>query len=435
MVLARYMKKEYFRPMQRIFVLMLGLGLWACDNSPAEKAVPGLPNSSQPVGTQLSWCPSASSTNFEVINYQVQGRYRSADYSLRLVDKSRGVPASENSSAKDERILRTKIYYPTLEDGFYLGKRPIAPDGPFPVVFYSHAFSSSHQEADELGQFLATHGFITVAPNFPLSQLSAAGFKPSVVDIGSQPGDISFAIEQILARSLVASDHLYQAIDSSRIGIAGLSLGGLATSLLAHHRDYADPRVKAAAVIAGPSGIFLPSFYQDQKLPYLLLHGDQDAFVNYQRNALKALKDAPEGTHLVTFRRGSHTGFGLPIDGWLVKLVDFFVSSERAHPQNPDGIGCGFVDANITGIQAPFEALLGGPTKGVEVANPPQHRPCLGDEVERPAMNAELQMKLSREVLLAFFLSHLGDEASTRASACAYLSRGLSQEHPELSIQ
>ncbi len=132
---------------------------------------------------------------------------------------------------------------------------PLAEGGPFPTVVYSHGFSSSRDEGAYLARHLSTHGFVVVAADFPLTTLGTLG-GPVLADVATQPADVRFVLDLLLAASEDLDGPLGGAVDPERIAAAGTSLGGLTTSIVAYHRRFRDPRVRVAVTLAGPGAMF-----------------------------------------------------------------------------------------------------------------------------------------------------------------------------------
>ena len=76
------------------------------------------------------------------------------------------------------------------------------------------------------------------------------------------------------------------AVDASRIGLAGFSLGALTTSLATFHPTLRDHRVRAAVAIGGPGCFFGEGLYDTVEVPLLMIHGDLDGIVGYSENAI-----------------------------------------------------------------------------------------------------------------------------------------------------
>ena len=122
---------------------------------------------------------------------------------------------------------------------------------------------------------LASHGYVVVAVNYPLTNMGAPG-GPNVKDVVNQPGDVSFLIDSLLEQSATSGHSLEGMVDADRIGVTGISLGGLTSTLAAFHPEWADDRIKASLSIAGPTALFTPEFFQHRDVPFLMLAGDID---------------------------------------------------------------------------------------------------------------------------------------------------------------
>jgi predicted dienelactone hydrolase len=137
---------------------------------------------------------------------------------FEVVDTSRPMEANSDFKGKDERKLKGKIWRPA-EQGIY------------PFLVYSHGYMASHKEGAYVTAFLASHGYIVVAVDYPLTNYFAPG-GAYLADVVNQPGDVSFIIDQVLNRNNEEVDALYQQSDTDRIGVLGVSLGGMTTTLV-----------------------------------------------------------------------------------------------------------------------------------------------------------------------------------------------------------
>jgi predicted dienelactone hydrolase len=181
------------------------------------------------------------------------------------------------------RALATTIWYPappgsTPVNGQYAGvvDAPLdASEGPYPLVMFSHGSCGYPLQSTFLTAFLATHGFIVVAPPHPgntIGEFPSCGTPqaqvPSAVE---RPKDISFVIDEMLAADQDSGSPFFGAIDETRIAMTGHSFGGLTTFLVA--RD--DPRVTVAVPMAPatpPNTVVT--------VPLLLMLGQVDSTVN-----------------------------------------------------------------------------------------------------------------------------------------------------------
>ena len=302
------------------------------------------------------------------------------------------------------------------------GPRPLArPACPAPVVIYSHGFMSFRGNGAYLAEYLASHGYIVAAANFPLTYLGTAG-GPRFIDVLNQPGDVSFIIDSLLAWSNTVEHRFADCIDPQRIGVAGLSLGGMTTTLLAFHPQFRDSRIRAAISIAGPVGIFGKQFFSAPAPPFMMIAGDIDAMVDYSQNAAQLRTWVPGATR-VTVRGGSHTGF-TGISEHLFRWLD-----------NPDSIGCWAMRGKLDGpLEVPDNFM--SELRGYESATPATAEllPCRNPELPT-ALRPQRQLTLTRQAAFAFLQSQLHPQAKIRDEFTVILEQTLAQENPEVEVK
>ena len=322
---------------------------------------------------------------------------------LDLTDRSRPTEANGDFPGAPARRLEGHLWYPT--EG-----------GPYPLLIYSHGFTSNHRNGAYLAEHLASHGFVVAAVNHPLTHWGAPG-GPRVADVVNQPGDVSFLIDRLVARSDDAGDVLAATIDGERIGALGVSLGGLTATLAGFHPTLGDPRIDAVLSIAGPSSFFTPRFFADDGTAFLMLAGRDDVLVPWEANARPIPAKVPGG-ELVTLAQGSHTGFAGGT-AWLRWM------------KNPDALGCWAVKRNIDeGEEADWGELLGTAAQGIDLSATVEL--CTVDPLP-PAMNVLRQQALTKLVARAFFERSLAVLPTTRADAERFLGETLPAEQPDLS--
>ena len=322
---------------------------------------------------------------------------------LDLTDRSRPVDANGDFPGAPARQLQGHLWYPT--EG-----------GPYPLLIYSHGFTSNHRNGAYLAEHLASHGFAVAAVNHPLTHWGAPG-GPRVEDVVNQPGDVSFLIDRLVARSDEAGDVLAAVIDGERVGALGVSLGGLTATLAGFHPTLGDPRIDAVLSIAGPSSFFTPRFFAGDETAFLMLAGRDDVLVPWEANARPIPAKVPGG-ELVTLARGSHTGFAGGT-AWLRWM------------KNPDALGCWAVQRNINEDEEDdWGQLLGTVEQGIDLSATVEL--CTVDPLP-PAMNVLRQQALTKLVARAFFERSLAVLPATRAAAERFLGETLPAELPELS--
>jgi predicted dienelactone hydrolase len=325
-----------------------------------------------------------------------------------FVDRSRPTDANGDFAGAPERTLEATLWYPDAEPG------------PHPLLVYSHGFMSMRGENVPLAELLASHGYVVVSVDYPLTNRRAPG-GPNVGDAVNQPGDVRFLIDQLLA--LPESERPFAGtIDPERIGVLGLSLGGLTTTLATFHPRLRDSRIHAALSIAGPGALFDERFFATADVPFLMIAGTADAMIDYATNALPIPQKIASGG-LLTIENASHAGFAAFADMFPLRLLD-----------NPDSIGCWALMGNLEarGATNPF-AGLGGPEDGI-VLEPGAQLPCKNGAPE-DALAAGRQLMVTRLAALAFFESQFARDPAERASQASFLTETLPREFPEASYQ
>ncbi|HQQ63084.1 MAG TPA: hypothetical protein PLF22_05875 [Pseudomonadales bacterium] len=334
------------------------------------------------------------------------GPYKVVTEDFKAVDEKRATAPNNDFPGRPVRVLKGKVW------------RPQGLQQPGPLLVYSHGFMSFHEEGKYLVTFLASHGYTVVAVDYPLTNFFAPG-KPKLTDVVNQPGDVTFLIDTMLKRAQDKNDVLYNTIDDRKIAVAGVSLGGLTSTLVAYHRKVLDPRIAAAISIAGPSAMFTPAFFAGSHVPFLMIYGDGDAIVPYEKNAAPLLQKFP-GSTLVTLKHASHAAFAQPGSTFL----RFY--------SNPDGIGCRQVLANLHNDKAmennDFMKELDGAQYGVDMSD--RSAPCSGPLIP-VAMKAARQHVFTTLAAHAFLESQFATDAAARTEATGYLLKTLPAENSQ----
>ena len=329
----------------------------------------------------------------------------SADF--ELVDTTRPTMENGDVPGADSRTLAVTVW------------SPVDADGLLPLIVYSHGFTGSRREMVFLLEHLASHGYLVAGLDFPLTNGEAPG-GPNPGDLASQPGDVRFLIDSLLEGKGETAPFAPR-IDAERIGLAGLSYGGLTTTLLAFHPREADPRVKGAISIAGPAQMFTPVFFEGGGPEFLMLAGTEDALVPFELNAADLPAKAP-GARLLALQAGTHLGF-----------IEMATTAFR-FSHNPDAIACegirafegeGDVDAN------PF-AGLSAPEDGIDFGA--WVFPCQADLDHGLAMRPERQHTITALGVRAFLDSLFAPDIAARANAARFLREVLPAELSDVSL-
>ena len=365
--------------------------------------------------------PTATPVPLTSAEVLAPGPYGVGVTTLALEDTSRPTMPNRTFPGAPTRMLPTEVWYPAapVSNPPADGQRDVAllaTGAPYPLVVHSHGVMDRRIAIGFLARHLASHGYIVASPDFPLSNFSAPG-SPTTADVPNQPGDVSFVIDTLLALNDDPQSGFAGAIDAERIGLSGLSLGGLTTSLTTFHVTLRDPRVRAAVSIAGPACFFGPRFYENARVPLLTLHGDIDAIVPYVENGRFQFATARPPKYLVTLKNASHTAF----DEIGARLL----------VNNQDDIGC----TAIGGLQPDGDTdpgvieALGGAEAGIIDGDCPG---VCSDPTPRPtSLRGPRQLDLTTLTIFPFFEAELRGDAAARQ----YLETGLAAENPEATVE
>ncbi|MYB18520.1 MAG: hypothetical protein F4Y16_05985 [Holophagales bacterium] len=335
-----------------------------------------------------------------------------------FVDRNRPTLANNDFAGSDERRLVTSISYPTNANARGVAREGRPANG-FPLIVYSHGFMSRRSEGAYLARHFARHGYFFVAADYPLTNFASPG-GPRFDDVAHQPGDVRFLIDRLLRWNDDSNHEFFGTIDPERIGVMGLSLGGMTSTLAAFHPELRDDRIGAAVSIAGPSAMFTPAFFETAEVPFLMIAGDADAIVPYPENAASLPERAPR-SGLVTLKDGSHVGFA---------DIARYTSRWSRHG---DTLACGALmgavteDADLGDVPG-----LGGLDQGV--ARDQGGRLCDPLPSVRSMRPARQQM-LTTLAAFSFFESRFAAEAAERKRAADYLATELSGENEDVTVR
>ena len=339
------------------------------------------------------------------------GPFAVGEADLVLVDLSRPTRANGSHPGAPERTLPTHVWFPAATDGV-TGETTVADGGPFPLIGWAHGFTSSRLESPEIKRHLASHGYVVVAPEFPLSHGGAPG-GPTIGDMGNQPADLDFVMDEALhLPGSLAS--ISAAIDAGRRGIAGLSLGGGTTLIAAFHPRLHLDAIQAAVALAPASCFFGPGLYE-HALPTMIIAGDADELVPLEHGPARAFSFAPPPLTLVRLAGGNHLGFiGIEIPGV---------------PNTDRAVGCGAVEMAGTGG---FENLVTdlSPGAGPDVLDFANCGAGVCAESFVQTMHAARQVELTKIAMLAHFEATLRG----RAGAARFLAEAFAAGDADVEV-
>lgn len=207
---------------------------------------------------------------------------------LTYVDHSRPATDAAGTRNAPERTLQTELYLP---EGA----------GPHPLIVFAHGYNGDPAKFTQLFQQWSDAGFAVLAPRFPVTSTDPAPGVPlsRAGDIAQQPADMTFVLDQLL------KGRYADRIDSDRIGVAGLSLGGGTTWGLISDRCCVDRRFKAAAIMDGNQFGFGANNAVPVKIPVIVYHATRDYALSYD-GARAAYGKLPAPKYFVSIDEAVH---------------------------------------------------------------------------------------------------------------------------------
>jgi dienelactone hydrolase len=301
----------------------------------------------------------ADIANLGTADFAAPGPFGVGVRTMTLVDTSRPTAANGTFPGAPERTLVVEVWYP-IEPGGIIAQKPNAPfiegSGPFPLLLRAHGFSGFRTDSGYLTHHLATHGYIVVAPDFPLSNLFAPG-GPTLADVGEQALDLGFLIDSFTAANSEPSSPFFGHVDTETIGAIGHSLGGATVLLATFHPTLRDLRVDATVGLSPLACVLLDGFFDTTTTPLMIQGGTVDMITPYVSNQLVPFGFANASKYLVTLEGGTHLGFsnrllfGPGDNGDDAIGCDFFVSPGDPRPVTIDpGLPPDFLGGAAAGL-------------------------------------------------------------------------------------
>jgi len=265
-------------------------------------ACSGGASDAKPSPTALAPIPSASEA-------AGPGVYGVGVTTLHLVDTSRPTTPNREAPGTPDRRFEVEVWYPAAATVASPEARDVPVDAlgaPYPLIIFAHGFSSFRRQSTSYTQQLASHGYVVASPDFPQSRIDTPG-GPRLTAVLDQPADVTFVINELLRLNGTRGDRLAGAIDASRIGMTGHSLGGLTTMLVAYGPSR-DPRIKAAVAISPPGCLLPKQLGAGVDVPAMIVGGTREKIVD-PKSIRQAYEAAPVPKYFVQIVGADHMRF------------------------------------------------------------------------------------------------------------------------------
>ncbi len=162
-----------------------------------------------------------------------------------------------------------------------------------PLVVFSHGSGSLNIQSTGVMEFLASHGFVVVAPNHTGNTIFDDPQDPFPVTAVNRPLDVSLLIDHMLERSGDPEDPFHNRISPLAIGVVGHSFGGYtALAMAAGFEDQVppDPRVRAIVPTSAVTGLHTDEELASITIPTMLIGGTLDTAVPIDPDTIRAFE-------------------------------------------------------------------------------------------------------------------------------------------------
>lgn len=256
------------------------------------------------------------------------------------------------------RPVTTEVYYPATDQAIVGVPRDVAQlfglnlfaipayrdvdvaPGPHPLIVFSHGNEGIRIQSFFFAAQLASQGFIVVSADH-----HGNTFTDAVVDLNTlsnRPLDVSFLIDEFTAFNAEPGNPFENAIDLSKIGMSGHSLGGYTTFAVAGGPfavgSFRDTRIKAIFPQAPATALFFDAaFFSTVTVPTLIVGGTIDEttpFDTDQQFAFDNLSAGPAVVGLAEIVNAGHFTFSsfCEVDPALLGFIGGF--AEACEPRH-----------------------------------------------------------------------------------------------------
>ena len=259
-----------------------------------------------------------------------------------------------------EKILTTAVWYPTAaapgphnyggpaRGRVAIDTAPLAEDGPYPMLVFSHGYGGSGLGAVFFTERLAARGWIVAAPDHHdrhcavrireghLADFNRAGLWRHAREIAASGpmdrGKYLYRLDEmrLVLDGMAASKTFCGVIDSRRIAVGGHSFGGYtALGLCGTIEERHDPRIRAVLLFSTGAGgyLFRAAELSAVRIPSMLFMGEREKDQFRGSKTMWEIADKIHGNlpppkYFLEIRDASHFSFNNRFaDNWKTKLL------------------------------------------------------------------------------------------------------------------
>ncbi len=260
--------------------------------------------------------PATTEPEIEPFRLIEAGPYAVGVASIQIVDEARDRPltvdvwfplAPGTTGDLNQYTLLPGVYYESPEA---ISAEPfsLAPDGPFPLVMYSHGSGGLRYIHSSYTEAIASHGYIVMAPdhtgNTAVERLLDSSDSTDLI-AANRPLDISAVIDAALDANHPTAGAFTASIDAENIAATGHSFGGYTAYALASGVTVAgveiapDTRIDALIALAPATGETLLTDEQlaSISIPSMIIVGTDDKTTPIDPNVERPWGLSPASPH------------------------------------------------------------------------------------------------------------------------------------------
>ncbi|MDA8025183.1 MAG: hypothetical protein M0T78_01375 [Actinomycetota bacterium] len=184
------------------------------------------------------------------------------------------VPNGQGGTICGPRTITVGVYYPYIANA--ANQTPYRVSDRLPLVLFAPGYKEPYTTYLPLINSLVSDGFVVAGINFPLNTPSSPG-GPNEADIVNQPGDMTYALTQLINDEQSPTSALYGLFDPSKVVASGQSDGGDTVLALADNSCCRDKRIAAVIVFSGAElGTYNGTYFAGTTIPILIIQGTND---------------------------------------------------------------------------------------------------------------------------------------------------------------